>query len=151
MQETKETEVWSLGWEDTLEEDMATHSLSWRISWTEESWGLKESDTTEWLSTYTRCRYTANIYYWNTCNDKSLETPLKVYTQRKDSINSMVDSGSQYVNMGNRGKDLGRGLMVRCSLLSVKLLFLEVNKWVLFTLLKINATVHETWLPYRYQ
>ena len=115
------------------------------------SWGLKESDTTEWLSTYTRCRYTANIYYWNTCNDKNLETSLKAYTQRKDSINSMVDSGSQYVNMGNRGEDFGRGLMVRCSLLSVKLLFLEVDKWVLFTLLKINATVHETCLPYMYQ
>ena len=28
-----------LGWEDTLEEGMATHSsiLAWRISWTEES------------------------------------------------------------------------------------------------------------------
>ena len=28
-----------LGWDDILEEDMATHSsiLAWRISWTEES------------------------------------------------------------------------------------------------------------------
>ena len=33
----------SLGWEDPLEEDMATHSsiLAWRISWTEESHGLQ--------------------------------------------------------------------------------------------------------------
>ena len=31
-----------LDWEDTLEEEMATHSsvLSWRIPWTEESRGL---------------------------------------------------------------------------------------------------------------
>ena len=31
-------QVQSLGWEDPLEEGMATHSsiLSWRISWTEE-------------------------------------------------------------------------------------------------------------------
>ena len=38
MQETQETSVWSLGQEDPLEEDMATHSsiLSWRIPWTEE-------------------------------------------------------------------------------------------------------------------
>ena len=33
-----ETWVQSLGWEDTLEEGMATHSsiLAWRIPWTEE-------------------------------------------------------------------------------------------------------------------
>ena len=31
--------VWSLGWEDSLEEGMATHSsnLAWRIPWAEES------------------------------------------------------------------------------------------------------------------
>ena len=34
----QETWVWSLGWEDPLEEGMATHSsvLVWRIPWTEE-------------------------------------------------------------------------------------------------------------------
>ena len=33
----------SLGWEDPLEEGMATHSsiLAWRISWTEKSGGLQ--------------------------------------------------------------------------------------------------------------
>jgi len=33
----KETLVQSLGWEDTLEKGMATHSsiLAWRIPWTE--------------------------------------------------------------------------------------------------------------------
>ena len=38
-----ETWVWSLGWEDPLEEGMATHSsiLAWRIPWTEEPAGLK--------------------------------------------------------------------------------------------------------------
>ena len=46
-----------MGWEDTLEEEMATHSsiLDWEISWTEESAGyspqhLEESDTTELLT-----------------------------------------------------------------------------------------------------
>ena len=38
-------EIWvrSLGWEDPLEEEMATHSsiLSWKIPWTEESGGLQ--------------------------------------------------------------------------------------------------------------
>ena len=35
---TQETWVRSLGWEDSLEEGMTTHSsiLAWRIPWTEE-------------------------------------------------------------------------------------------------------------------
>ena len=43
MLETKEMWVQSLGWEDPLEEDVATHSsiLAWRISWTEEPGGLQ--------------------------------------------------------------------------------------------------------------
>ena len=52
----QETGVWSLGWEDPLEKEMATHSsiLAWRIPQTEEPGGLqsrghKESDTTERL------------------------------------------------------------------------------------------------------
>ena len=38
MQEAQETWVYSLGWEDPLEEGMATHSsiLAWKIPWTEE-------------------------------------------------------------------------------------------------------------------
>ena len=38
MQVTQGTQVLSLGWEDPLEEEMATHSniLAWRIPWTEE-------------------------------------------------------------------------------------------------------------------
>ena len=38
-----ETWVRSLGWEDPLEEEMATHSstLAWRIPWTEEPSGLQ--------------------------------------------------------------------------------------------------------------
>ena len=37
-----ETWVLSLGWEDPLEKEMATHSsiLAWRIPWTEELGGL---------------------------------------------------------------------------------------------------------------
>ena len=42
-QETEDTLVRSLGWEDPLEESMATHSniLAWRIPWTEETGGLQ--------------------------------------------------------------------------------------------------------------
>ena len=43
MQETQETQSQSLGWEDSLEEGMATHSsiLACRIPWTEEPAGLQ--------------------------------------------------------------------------------------------------------------
>ena len=39
----QETRVQSLGWEDPLEKEMATHSniLAWRITWTEEPGGLQ--------------------------------------------------------------------------------------------------------------
>ena len=39
----QETRVQSLGWEDSLEEGMATHSsiLAWRIPWREEPDGLQ--------------------------------------------------------------------------------------------------------------
>ena len=50
----RETRVRSLGWEDSLEKEMASHSstIAWKIPWTEKpgrhsSWGRKESDTTE--------------------------------------------------------------------------------------------------------
>ena len=53
----RETGIRSLGWEDSLEKGMATHSsiLVWRIPWTEEpgglqSMGLKESDMSEGLT-----------------------------------------------------------------------------------------------------
>ena len=43
MQETEETQVRSPGWENPLEEGIATHSsiLAWRIPWTEEPGGLQ--------------------------------------------------------------------------------------------------------------
>ena len=60
MQETKEMHVQSLGQDDPLEKEMATHSciLAWKIPWTEEPVGCspqghKESDTTERLHSLT--------------------------------------------------------------------------------------------------
>ena len=60
MQETQETWVWSLGWEDPLEEEMATHSsiLAWEIPWTEQPGGLQSMGLQrvghDWAHTDTR-------------------------------------------------------------------------------------------------
>ena len=46
----QETQVQSLGQEDPLEEEMATHShiLAWEIPWIEESGGLQSIGSQEW-------------------------------------------------------------------------------------------------------
>ena len=54
----QESWVWSLGWEDLMEKEVATHSsiLAWKIPWTEEPGGLysplghKELDMTAWVT-----------------------------------------------------------------------------------------------------
>ena len=57
----QETRVRSLGWEDPLEKEMATHSsiLAWRHGQRSlagySPWRLKESDTTEGLVLQNRC------------------------------------------------------------------------------------------------
>ena len=47
----RETQVWSLGWEDPLGKEMAIHSstIAWKVPWTEEPGKSQESDTTERL------------------------------------------------------------------------------------------------------
>ena len=47
MQETLEMQVQSLGQEDPLELEMATHAriLAWRIPWTEEPGGLQSMES----------------------------------------------------------------------------------------------------------
>ena len=49
MQELQEMWIRSLGWEDPLEKEMATHSsiLAWRIPWTEEPGGPSSTRVTQ--------------------------------------------------------------------------------------------------------
>ena len=46
MQEMQEMWIQSLGWEDPLEKEMATHSsmLAWKIPWTEEPGRLQSME-----------------------------------------------------------------------------------------------------------
>ena len=52
----QETAIWSLGWEDPLEKEMATHSstLAWKIPWMEEPGGLQStgSQSLTWRSNF---------------------------------------------------------------------------------------------------
>ena len=55
LPEMKETQVRSLGWEDPLEKEMATHSniLAWEIPWTEEPvqlWSMQSQKSQTKLS-----------------------------------------------------------------------------------------------------
>ena len=67
MQEMQEMQVWFLGQEDPLEEEMATHSsiLAWRIPWTEEPGGLQSvgiSKSQIWLSDSTTTTQIASSF-----------------------------------------------------------------------------------------
>ena len=60
-QKAQEMWVCSLGWEDPLEEGMATHSsiLSWEVPWTEEHSGIQSMGSQrvghDWTHTHTCC------------------------------------------------------------------------------------------------
>ena len=62
MQKTQETQIWYLGWEDSLEEEMATHSSipAWKIAWIEEPGGLQSMGSQRvrhyWAHTHTHTR-----------------------------------------------------------------------------------------------
>ena len=68
MQQMRKMLVLSLGQEDPLEKEMATHSsiLAWRIPWTEESGRLRSIalDTTAWLSTQHRENLKKYLCIW---------------------------------------------------------------------------------------
>ena len=54
--------VWSLGWEDPLEEEMASHSsiLAWEIPWTKKPGGLSQT----WLNTEWRKHWSIDSALW---------------------------------------------------------------------------------------
>ena len=75
----QETQVQSLGWEDSLKEEMATHSniFAWRFPWTEElSMGCKELDTTE--HTCTSVGATLDILVRHVSEDKYSQLKFRI-------------------------------------------------------------------------
>ena len=76
MQETQETRVQFLDWEDPLEKGMATHSsiLAWKIPWTEEAGGLQSigshrvgHDWSEWT-----CVRTHTHAHTHACSNRNM-------------------------------------------------------------------------------
>ena len=65
MQEAQETLIQSLGWEDTLEKEMAPHSsiLVWETPWTEELGRLQSmgSQKLRYNSAHIRTQHTASV------------------------------------------------------------------------------------------
>ena len=72
MQEMQERQVWSLGREDPLEEEMATCSsiLAWKIPWTDEPGGLQSTmlQSRTWLSVHTHKRESSWRDEWGIVN-----------------------------------------------------------------------------------
>ena len=84
-----ETQVRSLGQEDPLEKEMATHSrtLAWKIPWTEEPGGLQsmgpQSDTTEYrkerdMDTLSRHSLTQPKLRSVSCLNSLFQTPEEI-------------------------------------------------------------------------
>ena len=65
MQETEETQVPSLGWEDLLEQGTATHPsiLTWRIPWTGRGTvhRVTEWNRSEWFRTHAQATNNSDI------------------------------------------------------------------------------------------
>ena len=74
--------VRSLGWEDALEEGVASYSniLAWKIPWTEEpgrlqSVGHKESDMTKLVTTHSLCQALVQAILCGLCTAQMLNQP----------------------------------------------------------------------------
>ena len=72
-------QFWSLGWEDPLEEEMATHSsiLAWKIPWTEEPAGVAKSRTQ--LSTHTLLSWEGEEEAGSVLDGLNLKCPVNGY------------------------------------------------------------------------
>ena len=79
----QETQVRSLGWEDPLEKEMATHSsiLAWRVPWTEEpEWATvhRVAKSRTRLSDFTSLLY--KLSYEGSPTSASVPTESKMHT-----------------------------------------------------------------------
>ena len=99
----QETQVRSLGQEDPLEKEMATHSsvLAWEIPWTEEPGGLQstgsqESDTTERLNHHQLYQCLKSHYLCVAPHSPLPRADLSVVHVAQSSVSRIGFSTSEY-------------------------------------------------------
>ena len=73
-----ETQVQSLGWEDPLEKEMATHSsiLTWRIPWMKQPGRLQSTGSQRVGHYWATSLHFRNWCFWTVVLEKTLESPL---------------------------------------------------------------------------
>ena len=106
----RETQVCSLGWEDPLEKEMATHSsiLAWRIPWTEEPGGLQSTGSQSRTRLVTSLQITWVVFLYLLLFESQGFKYLVFWAQKR--------SGRSQLGVGQLGgKDL-------CSVLSLDIL-----------------------------
>ena len=98
----RETRVWSLGWEDPLEKEMATHSstLAWKIPWTEkpgrlQSMGLQRvgHDWATFLSFLSfhdlkwKWKFLSRVWLFETSWTRAFQAPLSMeFSSKKTEV-----------------------------------------------------------------
>ena len=80
----QETRVWSLGWEDPLEDGMATHSsiLAWRIQWTEEPGGLQSTGSQKAGHDWVTNTHAHNIVVTSLFSDDFWNSPYHIAVRK---------------------------------------------------------------------
>ena len=94
MHETQEMQVQSLGWEDPLEEEMATHSriLAWKIPWTEELGGLQsmKSQRHDWVTEHKQAQTTIiTATRFSTYSFQEQTSEITAHLQKKKKENTV--------------------------------------------------------------
>ena len=89
----QETWVLSLGQEDSLEKEMATHSsiIAWKIPWMEEPgsyrpWGCKKLDRTEQLTLSLSAFFMAQLSYPYMTTGKTIALTIKTFVSKIMSL-----------------------------------------------------------------
>ena len=118
------TRVWSLGWEDPLEKEMATHSsiLAWKIPWTEEPGRLQVhgfAKNWRWLSNFTSLHLIQkkfqpeHLLLVNRIPNEYLILSLQAYNLLTFTSTSMTLMTTEHVLLNNCGSLLFWLLKVR--------------------------------------
>jgi len=96
IQETQETQVWSLGWEDPLEREMAIHSsiLAWETPWTRGAW---KAPVHRVVKSPTRQNTTTTMLYtWNLGNIICQLTAIKKVCFKKNDVACVYTHTMEY-------------------------------------------------------